>query len=145
MAGLEEAIALAVKLHSGQKDKAGAPYILHPLRVMLRLEGEIERIAGVLHDTVEDTVMTLDELRRIGFPEESISIVDALTRRKDESYEIFIQRLKPDPAARRVKLADLADNMDLSRLARPLDQKDLERLNRYKAARAALMGVGHAG
>lgn len=130
---LEKAIALAVEAHQEQRDKAGQPYILHPLRMMLRMETPAEKIAAVLHDVVEDTAWTLNTLRDQGFPEEIVEAVDGLTRRKDESYDAFITRAAGNPLARRVKLADLEDNMDLRRLG-DLTAKDLERLVRYKRA-----------
>jgi (p)ppGpp synthase/HD superfamily hydrolase len=134
MATLEDAIALAVEAHRGQRDKTGQPYILHVLRVMLRLETADEQMAGVLHDVVEDTPYTLDNLRRLGYPEPVVEAVDCLTRRGDETYEQFVERAIANPIARRVKLADLEDNMDVRRLPE-ITEKDRERLNRYIRAR----------
>ena len=133
MATLEKAILIAVQAHQGQKDKAGAPYILHPLRMMLQMPTEAEQIVAVLHDVVEDTPWTLDALRGEGFSEESIAALDCLTRREGESYEAFIERAGGNPIARRVKLADLADNMDLRRIGQ-LAENDLTRLKRYHRA-----------
>lgn len=130
---LERAIELAVLAHKGQIDKAGAPYILHPLRVMLRLEGAEERIVAVLHDVVEDSGWTLDKLRAEGFSDEVISAIDAVTRVPGESYEAFIARAANSKTGRRVKLADLEDNCDLSRLPRVTEQ-DLERCRKYERA-----------
>jgi (p)ppGpp synthase/HD superfamily hydrolase len=113
MPTLEDAIALAVAAHRGQQEKTGRPYILHLLRVMLRLEGEFEQMTGVLHDVVEDTASTLDDLRRLGYPDPVIEALDCLTHRHEETYEQFIERAIANPLARRVKLADLEDNMDL--------------------------------
>jgi (p)ppGpp synthase/HD superfamily hydrolase len=134
MPTLEEAIALAVEAHRGQKEKADQPYILHVLRVMFRLDTEHEQMAGVLHDVVEDTPYTLDDLRRLGYPEPVVTAVDCLTRREDESYEQFVERAGAHPIARRVKLADLEDNMDIRRLPE-VTERDRERLNRYIRAR----------
>ncbi len=130
MPTLEHAIGLAVKIHRGQLDKAGRPYILHPLRVMFRLETELEQIVGVLHDVVEDSELTLSDLRRMGYPEVVIIALDGVTKREDESYEAFINRSQTNPVSSRVKLADLEDNLDLRRLSR-LTTKDFERLKRY--------------
>ncbi len=138
MATLEDAIALAVQAHRGQRDKVGQPYILHALRVMLRLETEHERMVGVLHDVVEDTPYTLDELRRLGYPDPVIVAVDGLTRRPEETYEQFIERASANPIARRVKLADLEDNMDVRRLPAVTEQ-DRARLDRYVRARARIL------
>ncbi len=139
---LERALAIAVRAHAGATDKAGQPYILHPLRLMLAVETEEERIAAVLHDVVEDTDWTIARLRDEGFSESVLAAVEALTRRKDqESYEEFILRAGANPLARRVKLADLADNLDVSRLGE-LTERDLDRLNRYKRAVVTLRSLG---
>jgi (p)ppGpp synthase/HD superfamily hydrolase len=134
MPTLEDAIALAVEAHRGQKEKAGQPYILHVLRVMFRLDTEQEQMAGVLHDLVEDTSYTLDDLRRLGYPESVVVAIDCLTRREDESYEEFVERAGAHPIAQRVKLSDLEDNMDIRRLP-AVTERDRERLNRYIRAR----------
>src|SRR5687767_10406096 len=139
--GLEDAIRLAVEAHHGQRDKNGQPYILHPLRVMFRLTTETERIVGVLHDLIEDTKYTPDDLRKMGFSEEIIQALDCVTRRKDESYEEFVLRSKANTIARKVKLADLEDNMDIRRMI-GVTPKDMERLARYRKAWAALQPAG---
>ena len=131
---LEEAIALAVEAHKKQKDKSGQPYILHPLRVMFRLQSETERIVAVLHDVVEDSEITFDDLRQMGYNEEVIEALDGVTRREEETYEEFINRSQQNPISRRVKLADLEDNMDIRRLSRELTERDYKRLQRYKRA-----------
>jgi (p)ppGpp synthase/HD superfamily hydrolase len=140
MATLEDAILLAVQAHRGQLDRVGQPYILHPLRVMQRVETDHERMAAVLHDVVEDTPHTLDELRALGYPEEVVRAVGHLTRRADESYDALIERAAQDPIARRVKLADLEENMDLRRLT-TITEKDRERLQRYLTAWRRLKGA----
>ena len=137
MPTLEDAIALAVEAHKGQRDKAGQTYILHPLRVMMRLETEAERMAAILHDVVEDTPYTLERLRELGYPQEVLFALECLTKREGESYEAFIERVRPHPLARRVKLADLEDNMDVRRLV-AVGPKEAERLARYRAAWARL-------
>jgi len=137
MPTLEDAIALAVEAHRGQRDKAGQAYILHPLRVMMRLETEAERMAAILHDVVEDTPYTLERLRQLGYPEEVLGALDCLTKREGESYEAFIERVRPHSLARRVKLADLEDNMDVRRLL-AVGPRETERLARYRAAWARL-------
>ncbi len=139
MSMLEQAIQIAVAAHQGQKDRAGQPYILHPLRVMFRVQSETERTVAVLHDVVEDSEITLEDLRKKGFPEEVVKAVDCLTKREGEPYMALVERAKANPLARRVKLADLDDNMDLKRQGE-LSDKDLERLNRYKRAWNALTG-----
>ena len=137
MSNLEEAIALATRAHQGQTDKAGAPYILHPLRIMQRMDSEEAKMVAVLHDVVEDTPVTLKELRALNFSETVVTAIDSLTRRAEESYEAFIERDKLTPLARKVKLADLDDNMDLQRLQHITD-RDKQRWHRYAKASAAL-------
>jgi (p)ppGpp synthase/HD superfamily hydrolase len=138
MATLERAIAIAVEAHQGQRDKAGAPYVLHPLRVMLRLESEPARIAAVLHDVVEDSPWTLGGLAREGFSPEVLAALECLTKQKGEGYEAFIERVKTNPLAVEVKRADLLDNLDLLRLP-SLGEKDLSRLAKYHRAWKALL------
>lgn len=133
MPTVEDAIALALEAHRGQVDRAGEPYILHPLRVMAGLKSDTERMIAVLHDVIEDTPVTLDDLRARGYDETVVNAVDSLSRRDGESYEAFIQRIKQNPLAVPVKLADLMDNMDLRRNAM-LQDGDLERLQRYQNA-----------
>ncbi|MBE2269579.1 MAG: GTP pyrophosphokinase [Anaerolinea sp.] len=140
MPTIEDAILFAIEVHRGQVDKAGNPYILHPLRVMGRMTDDAARIVAVLHDTIEDSDHTLDDLRALGYDETIVAAVDALSRREDETYEQFIQRIKPNPLARRVKLGDLLDNMDLRRANPVVAEKDAERLARYQRAWVELTG-----
>lgn len=137
MSTLERAIEIAARAHAGQVDKSGAPYILHPIRVMLRVASVPERMAAVLHDVVEDTAVTLAELEQEGFSSEVVAAVDALTRRQIETYEEFVTRAGRDPIGRVVKLADLEDNLDVSRISHPTE-RDLERFERYRRAQARL-------
>ena len=109
---LEKAIEIAARAHRGQIDKAGDPYILHVLRVMLRMTDETGMVAGVLHDIIEDTPWTAADLAAEGFPPEVVRVIQLLSRNEGESYEDFISRLAPDPLARSIKIADLEDNMD---------------------------------
>lgn len=137
MSTLERAIAIAVDAHSGQVDKAGDPYVLHPLRVMFAVESESERIAGVLHDVVEDTHWTLADLEEEGFSSEVVEALDALTRRPDETYMEFVERAGNHPIARPVKIADIRHNLDLDRIPE-LTQTDLRRLEKYREALSKL-------
>jgi (p)ppGpp synthase/HD superfamily hydrolase len=130
MPTLEDAIALAADAHRGQRDKSGQPYILHPIRVMLQCRTEEQRIAAVLHDVVEDTGRSFDDLRDLGYPEDILRALDCLTKRDGEPYEAFVERAASDPIARVVKIADIEDNMDLRRLPGILE-KDVERIGRY--------------
>lgn len=133
MSTLERAVVLAAKAHAGQVDKAGAPYILHPLRVMLAVEGEDVRITAVLHDVVEDCDVTLDDLSTMGFSEAVLSGVASVTRADGEAYHAFVVRAGSDPVGRVVKAADIRDNMDLSRIKQPTE-KDRARLVKYRRA-----------
>ena len=142
---LEQTIAFAALQHEGQVDKAGAPYILHPLRVLNNLGREATlaaQMAAILHDVVEDCAVTLDELRRMGYPSEVVEAVDALTKRPEEmaDYEAAIRRLSSNPIARRVKISDLTDNLDLTRIPKPTG-KDRARLTKYEWARKFLTEI----
>jgi len=130
---LEKAIGIAVEAHRGQRDRYGAPYILHPLRVMQRLEKPVDRIVGVLHDVVEDTDWTFEDLSLEGFPQNILHALDCLTKREGEAYEDFVKRSASDPLAKQVKLADLQDNMDLRRFTE-VTAEDLQRLEKYVKA-----------
>lgn len=133
MADLEKAITIAVQAHTGQTDKVGQPYILHVLTVMFSLDTTEEKIVGVLHDVIEDTTTTLDDLRAAGFSENVLSALNALTHPKHEPYETYIQRVSENPLATRVKLADLEHNMDARRFA-TLDPDFPERIKKYHKA-----------
>ena len=127
---LKHAIEIAVECHSGQNDRAGEPYILHPLRMMMKMNTAEEKITVVLHDVVEDSEMTIRGLRKEGFSEKILKAVDALTKRKGESYKKSIERVKKNPLAVKVKIADFEDNMDIRRLKR-ITKNDRKRLNKY--------------
>jgi (p)ppGpp synthase/HD superfamily hydrolase len=143
MSPLEKAIEIAVRAHAGQTDKAGAPYVLHPLRMMLRMDDETAMMAAVLHDVVEDGPgWTFERLEEEGMPPAVVDAVRHLTKREDqaEDYETFIRRAAVHPVARRVKLADLEDNMDLARIKEPTS-RDFARIEKYRAAHAYLKGI----
>lgn len=144
MATLEKAIALAVEAHRGQKDKSGVPYILHPLRLMMATCSDAERIVAVLHDTVEDTHVTFDTLREAGFSERIVDVIRLLTHGPDESYELYIERLKRDRLARKIKLLDLEDNMNVRRLDHQPSDADWQRLKKYRHAWAVLQDLPEA-
>ncbi|WP_291576598.1 GTP pyrophosphokinase [Clostridium sp. UBA4548] len=136
---LEVAIKIAVQAHSGQLDKAGQPYVLHPLRVMLLLSDEKDRIVGVLHDVIEDTDITYEYLKANGFEGETeiLEALESVTKKGGETYDEFIDRVSLNYIGKRVKLADLQDNMDLSRIPKPTT-KDFKRLKKYEEAKAKL-------
>ena len=136
---LAKAIEIAASAHSEQKDKGGSPYILHPIRVMMSLNTEEEKIVGVLHDVVEDSEdWDFDRLREQGFAEDIISALKSVTKQSDaENYEAFIERAGRNQIGRNVKIADIKDNLDVTRIG-PLKEKDLLRINKYKNALSKL-------
>jgi len=132
---LAKAIEFAAHKHVDQVDKGGAPYILHPLRMMMRLrtsDQELMAIA-VLHDVVEDCDVSFDELKDLGMPERVLTGVRALTRQAGETYEQFIDRLQFSRDAMLVKREDLRDNSDLTRL-KGVTTKDIARMEKYMRA-----------
>lgn len=149
---LETALEIALRAHRGQTDRAGRPYITHPLRMMARARTPDEQLVAVLHDTIEDggpNGVTMQTLQEASFPDHVLDAVDGLTRRKaalfpdrtdDEPYGEFVDRAASDPLARAVKLLDLQDNMDISRLPE-VGEEDLSRLNRYLRAWHRLIGA----
>ncbi|MBK6657216.1 MAG: HD domain-containing protein [Proteobacteria bacterium] len=143
MSTIERAIQIAAAAHAGQSDKGGEPYILHPLRVMLRMSTEEERIAAVLHDVVEDSEYTFELLSEEGFSVNVISALEALTKRPGETRIEAAHRAAGHPLARRVKLADNAENSDLSRIPNPTE-KDHERLDQYRLVRKILEAASAA-
>lgn len=138
MSTIEKAIALAAKKHAGQLDKGEQPYILHPLRLMFRMKTTQQQIVAILHDILEDTDTTVVDLISLGFSQEIIDAVVALTKHKGESRIEAAYRAVKSPIARMVKLADIADNMDLSRIKHPT-AKDLLRLEEYRQVRQILI------
>ena len=134
---VETAKAWAEKQHQGQVDKSGAPYIGHPARVAGRLETPEAQVVGWLHDTVEDTGLTLEEVEA-QFGKETMAAVDAVSRRPGEEWETYLRRVKENPTARIVKISDLIDNSNLSRLDH-ITMKDVLRQAKYNQALQYLM------
>ena len=135
---VETAKAWAEKLHRGQTDKAGQPYIGHPTRVAGRLEQPEEQVVGWLHDTVEDTGLTLEEAAE-QFGPETAAALDAVTRRAWEDWDDYLLRVKANPVAAQVKISDLIDNSNLSRIPH-ITMKDVKRQEKYNKALQFLMG-----
>lgn len=130
---VKRAQSLAAKVHASQKDKGGNPYINHIEGVAAGVESVEAKTVAYLHDVLEDTVTTEDDLKKEGFPAEIIEAVKTLTKYKDETYEEFIKRVGKNPLATKVKLSDLANNMDISRIPNP-SEKDYERIEKYRKA-----------
>lgn len=111
MSEMFKALNFAVTYHGHDEDKIGKPVILHPLMVMMRMETEQEKTLALLHDVIEDTHATFNDLRRNGFSDDTIASLDAITRREGEKYFDYIDRLSRDELATKVKIQDLQDNM----------------------------------
>ena len=131
MATLENAITLAVQQHAEQVDKGGQPYILHPLRVMLQLQQPDQQIVAVLHDILEDTHTTAQDLQNLGFQTHIIQAIQALTKLPHETRVQAAMRTAQNPLACAVKIADVQDNMNLTRIPNPT-ARDLSRLEEYR-------------
>ena len=134
---IEAARALATAAHAGQVDKAGLPYVTHPERVASRLESPAARVVGWLHDTVEDTGLTLAEVEA-QFGPATAAAVDAVSRREGEDWDAYLRRVKANPVARLVKISDLIDNSNLSRIPR-VTLRDVQRQAKYNRALRELM------
>ena len=127
---LEKAISIAVKRHAGQVDKAGEPYILHPLRVMMKMTTDHERAIAVLHDIIEDGTVPGPVLMNGGIPKELVFIIELLSRGRNQTYDHYIKHLSTSFTAVRVKLADLEDNANVLRLVK-FTSKDAARTQKY--------------
>ena len=132
---LHRAIEIALDAHKNVSDKGGNSYILHPLRLMLQMDSEEEMIVAILHDVVEDSEKwSFDKLKEEGFSKKIINSLRSVTKEnKNEDYEKFIDRSIKDKIGRKVKIADISDNLDISRLKEVTD-KDILRINKYKKA-----------
>lgn len=130
---LENAIRLAAKVHKGQKDRAHKPYILHVMRVMMRGQDPEEQLLGALHDVLERSSLTVEDLAQKGFPPRVLKALEHISRRPGEDYAHYIDRVALDALAVRVKLHDLSDKMDI-RILTQLGQADIKRYNRQLAA-----------
>ena len=127
------ALSIARKAHEGQLDKAGVDYIEHPIYVASQVDTEEEKAVALLHDVIEDSPVSAEELLQAGLPETVVTAVQVLTKKKEQDYQIYLETVKKNPLARVVKLADLKHNSDLSRLS-SITEKDRERLKKYKKA-----------
>lgn len=130
---LERAIRLAAKVHKGQVDRFGKPYVMHVMRVMMRGHDAEEQVLGALHDVLERSELKSADILARGFPERVVKALEHISRREGETYEAYIDRVLQDGLAARVKLHDLADKMDL-KLVEQLDPTDLRRYNKQLAA-----------
>lgn len=122
---------IASKAHKRQKDKGGEDYFKHPLAVSNKLSGEKDKIVALLHDVIEDTDVTVNDLKKAGFSDEVVLAVSVITKKAGEDYEEYLNRVKQNPIALRVKIADMEHNSDISRIKNPTE-KDLKRLEKYR-------------
>jgi (p)ppGpp synthase/HD superfamily hydrolase len=136
---LEKAIDTSLYAHRGQFDKAGKPYVSHPIYLACKMRTEEEKIVALLHDVVEDTDVTLEDLEQEGFAKDIITAIKAITKEDGEDYFDYIKRVKKNLLATKVKIEDLKHNMDITRIKEP-KEKDFERLEKYKKAMEILMG-----
>ena len=136
---VDRAFEIAVNAHKGQKDRYGNNYIFHPIRVLMRVNSIKDKIVAILHDVVEDTDWTVDQLAQEGFPKEIIDAIEAISRREEEEYIDYIERVQGNEIAMRVKLADLEDNINIHRLNN-IYNGGSDRLNRYMTAYDILTG-----
>ena len=135
----KKALKLCFEAHKDQVDKSGLPYVFHPFHLAEQMTDEVTTIVALLHDVIEDTAYTLDDLRSMGFPVEALNALALLTHDKNVPYMDYVSRIMKNPIAKAVKLADLRHNSDLSRLDTP-DNKALERVQKYRNAIALLEG-----
>ena len=133
----DKAVEVAIDAHKGVVDKGGMPYIMHPLRVSNKCKTFEGKIVGLLHDVVEDSDYTFEDLEKMGFSKEIIDSLKLLTHTKNEKYFDYIQKIKDNKISVEVKLSDLEDNMNLNRLLE-ITEKDLKRIEKYKKAYAFL-------
>ena len=136
---IETSLHIALRAYAGKTDKAGREYILHPLRVMAKMETDLERSAALLHDVIEDSEITAEDLLAAGIPAEVVEAVQFLTKRENEEYQDFVARAKKNKLAANVKIADIEDNIDVLRLT-SLDERDLARIKKYHSAWRFLKG-----
>ena len=136
----KKAMNICYDAHAGQYDKSGMPYIFHPIHVAEQMDDEASTIVALLHDVVEDTEVTFDDLRKEGFGEEVMAALELLTHEDGVPYYDYIRKIKSNEIATKVKLADLTHNSDLTRLLREPEEKDLERVEKYNTSRKILSG-----
>ena len=141
----KRALALMFQIHKDMVDKGGMPYVFHPYHLAEDLYDESEVIVALLHDAVEDSELTIKELRGYGFPEDTLKAISLMSRECNTEYIDYIIRLSRNKIARRVKMLDLMHNMDLTRLNQPYDKKTLDRVEKYKKAYRILSEISLIG
>lgn len=134
----KKAVNLMFEAHKEQRDKSGLPYVFHPFHLAEQMEDETTTVVALLHDVVEDSDYTLDDLRLMGFSEEVCEAVDLMTHREGVPYMEYVRRIKTNPVAVKVKLADLRHNSDMTRMEAPTE-RDLQRAEKYREAMRLLL------
>lgn len=137
---IETALRIATAAHDGQLDKGGQPYILHAMRVMMEVDSVDEKVVALLHDVLEDTETEPDDLVREGIKPRQLAALHALTKREGEDYDLYLRRVADNPTARVVKMADIEDNLDMTRL-KYVGKVDMQRREKYLAAMLFLRAV----
>ena len=131
----KKALRICFDAHKEQNDKTGMPYVFHPFHLAEQMTDEISTVCALLHEVVEDTEMTLGDLSDMGFPKEVIEVLELLTHEKDVPYFDYVERISKNPIAKKVKLADLAHNSDLTRFdGEKIDDYAIARNEKYKKA-----------
>ena len=136
----KKAIKLCYEAHEGQVDKSGLPYVHHPLHVAEQMDDEVSTVVALLHDIVEDTSYTFDDLEAMSFGDEVINALRLLTHDESVPYMDYVRKIGSNPIATKVKLADLDHNSDLTRLNHEPTETDLKRYQKYQEAKAILLG-----
>ena len=136
----QKAMVLCYEAHKGQYDKSGVPYVFHPFHVAEQLEDEYDICVALMHDIVEDTQYTIEDIAAEGFPKEIVEAVSVLTKKDKEDYQEYIKRVSTNDRSVRIKLKDLEHNSDLSRLPGTTDE-DMKRLDKYKKAKEYLLSL----
>lgn len=137
----KKALRLCFDVHKEQVDKTGLPYVFHPFHLAEQMTDELSTVCALLHDVIEDSPLTAEDLRRMGFPEEVPGVLALLTHAEDVPYMDYVKEIATHPVARQVKLADLRHNSDLSRLD-TVDEAAMARTEKYKQA-IALLSCAH--
>lgn len=133
----KKALKLCFEAHKEQTDKAGLPYVFHPFHIAEQMDDEISTVCALLHDVVEDTDTTFDDLSAMGFPQEVTAVLKLLTHEKSVPYMEYVKKISTNPVATKVKIADLRHNSDVTRLS-VLDEDMKKRFEKYKQALAIL-------
>ena len=132
-----KAMKLCFSAHKNQQDKSGLPYVFHPIHLAEQMDDEYTTVVALLHDVMEDSFYTLEDLRQMGYPEAVLDALVLMTHRESVPYMDYVLAIKPNAIAKKVKLADLRHNSDTTRLVE-ITPRDLERVEKYKQAIALL-------